>query len=151
MKFTIFPKPINCIATTFALTLCAAFLCNSALGQEIKTQKYPVPKICTGGIINSKVILEAKPHYTQAAQKARAEGEVIVMVRVDEKGNVYEASACTGHKLLRQSAVNAAYRTKIALTKLSGQAVKFAGILLYKFKIEEEKGGLVEIKPRTTQ
>ncbi len=151
MNFTLLLKLINCIVATFALIICAAVLCNSVLAQKRKSKKESAPKICTGGVINSKVIFKVEPLYSEEAKKARAEGEVIVMVRVDEEGNIYEATACAGHKLLQQSAVDAAYQTKIAPTKLSGQAVKVAGVLFYRFKIEEEKGRLVEIKTRITQ
>ena len=151
MNFTIFLKKINCIATVSALIFCTAILCNFASAQKPKTKKNSTPKICTGGVINSKVIFKIEPIYTEEAKKARAEGDIFVMVRVDEEGNIYEATACGGNELLRQSAVDAAYQTKIAPTKLSGQAVKVAGVLLYRFKIGEEKGRLVEIKTSPAQ
>ena len=65
---------------------------------------------------------------------------------VDENGKVYEATACSGHKLLRQAAVDAAYQTQITPTIISGKAVKVGGILLYEFKLEEGKSGLVNTK-----
>jgi hypothetical protein len=111
-----------------------------------KSKEDSKPKICTGGVINSKVTSEVQPIYPEAAKKAEARGQIIVMVRVDEEGNIYEAIACSGHKLLRQPAVNAALQTKIAPTVLSGKAVKVAGILLYVFNLKEEKGRLVESK-----
>ncbi len=128
------------------LVICAAVLSSSASAQKPKPKEKSNPKICTGGVINSKVTFEAKPIYPKAAKEARAEGQIPVMVRVDENGKVYEATACSGHKLLRQAAVDAAYQTQIKPTIISGQAFKVGGILLYEFKIKEEKSGLVNTK-----
>jgi TonB family protein len=134
-------------ALIFALILCAAVLSSSASAQKPKPKENSNPKICTGGVINSKVTFEAKPIYPKGAREARAEGQVIVRVQVGETGKVYEATACAGHKLLQQAAVDAAYQTQIKPTVLSGKAVKVTNmLLLYVFKIEEEKGRLVEIK-----
>lgn len=52
---------------------------------------------CEGGVLNRKVAFESKPVYPIAARNARAEGNVVVRVRVDEEGNIFEAIACSGH------------------------------------------------------
>lgn len=141
-----FQKLKICFALTVALVVCATVLSSSALAQKSKPKENSNPKICTGGVINSKVTFEAKPIYPRAAKEARAEGQIIVMVRVDENGKVYEVTPCSGHKLLRQAAVEAAYQTQIKPTVISGQAYKVGGILLYEFKIKEGKSGLVNTK-----
>ncbi len=134
-------------ALIFPLVICAIALSSSVLAQKPEAKENSNPKICTGGVVNSKVTFEAKPIYPKAAKEARAEGQIIVMVRVDENGKVYEATACNGHKLLRQAAVDAAHQTQIKPTVLSGKAVKVINmLLLYVFKIEEEKGRLVKIE-----
>jgi len=124
----------------------------SILGQKQKPKDDSVskPKICTGGVINSKVLVESKPIYSKAAKEAGAEGQVVVMVRVDETGKVYEATACAGHKLLRQAAVDAAYQMQIPPTIISNKAVKIGGILLFVFKLKNGEGRLVDTKTRLT-
>jgi TonB family protein len=97
---------------------------------------------CEGGILNSKVTFESKPVYPIAARKARAKGSVVVRVRIDEEGNIFEAVACSGHPLLRQSAADAAYQTRLSQTVLSGKPVKVSGVLVYVFRLNEEKGRL---------
>ena len=96
-----FQKLKICFALIFTLVLWAAVLSSSASAQKPKPKENSNPKNCSGGVINSKVTFEAKPIYPKAAKEARAEGQVIVRVRVDESGKVYEATACSGHKMLR--------------------------------------------------
>jgi protein TonB len=57
-------------------------------------------------------------------------------VTVDEDGNVISASAVSGHPLLRQSAVSAARASKFAPIKLSGQPVKYTGLINFNFVAE---------------
>jgi TonB family protein len=98
--------------------------------------------LCEGGILNSKVTFESKPVYPTAARKARAEGSVVVKVRIDEGGNIFEAVACSGHPLLRQAAADAAYQTRLSQTVLSGKSVKVSGVLVYVFRLNQETGRL---------
>jgi hypothetical protein len=63
-------------------------------------------------------------------------------VRIDEEGNVFEAVACAGHPELRQSATDAACRTRLSPTMLSGKPVKVSGILVYVFRLNKETGSL---------
>ncbi len=129
------------LCTTAAwLPLVACLLLNINAQQHKKKPSVIVP--CEGGILNSKVIFESKPVYPRAASMARAEGNVVVRVRVDEGGEIYEATACSGHPSLRQPSVEAAYRTRLSPTMLSGKTVKVAGVLIYVFKLEERTGKL---------
>jgi TonB family protein len=97
---------------------------------------------CEGGILNSKVIAESRPTYPEKAKKEKAQGTVVVRVRVDEEGKIYEATPCLGHPLLQQSSITAAQRTMLSPTVLSGKAVKVAGVLVYIFELGEEIGRL---------
>jgi hypothetical protein len=102
---------------------------------------------CEGGILNSRVVFEVEPEYSTEAKKAKAEGTVIIRVRVDEEGKTYEAIACSGHSLLRQLTADAAYRTRLSPTLLSGKPVKVAGVLVYVFKLDEDTGTLYRGSP----
>ena len=73
------------------------------------------------------------PAYPAIANAARAEGDVVVEIIVDEEGNVISARALSGHPLLRDAAVKAAQDWKFMKTTIQGEAVKITGTLTFKF------------------
>jgi TonB family protein len=87
----------------------------------------------SGGVLNGKAISLPKPAYPAIARAARASGTVTVQVTVDESGKVISARAVSGHPLLQQSAVQAAYGARFSPTQLSGQPVKVTGVVTYNF------------------
>ena len=89
-----------------------------------------------GGILNGKAISKPAPAYPAAARVARASGQVVVQIVVDECGDVETAKAVSGHPLLREAAVEAAYESRFAPTRLSGQPVKVTGTVTYNFVIQ---------------
>ena len=96
----------------------------------------PIPKSpISGGVLNGKATSLPKPAYPAMAKAARASGIVTVQVTVDESGNVISARAVSGHPMLQQAAVQAAYKAKFSQTKLSGQPVKIRGIINYNFQL----------------
>ncbi|HEY0430041.1 MAG TPA: TonB family protein [Pyrinomonadaceae bacterium] len=98
-----------------------------------KPTEKPVPKIVSGGVVNSKATNLVKPAYPQAARAVRASGAVNVQVTISETGSVISASAVSGHPLLRQAAEQAARSSKFSPTLLSGQPVKVTGVIVYNF------------------
>ena len=56
-----------------------------------------------------------------------------LFLAIDEAGNVIEAEAVTGHGLLQQAAIEAAYKAEFEPTALARRAVKVKGVLTYKF------------------
>lgn len=90
----------------------------------------------SGGVLNGKTISMPQPEMPVIARAAHASGEVDVQVTVDEEGNVIAAKAISGHPLLQAAAVTAARQAKFTPTRLSGQAVKVQGILVYNFTNE---------------
>jgi TonB family protein len=87
----------------------------------------------TGGTLNGKAISLPLPAYPAIARQAQATGTVTVQITIDESGNVISANAVSGHPLLRAAAVTAAREAKFSPTKLSGEAVKVSGVLVYNF------------------
>jgi len=124
-------------------------VCSSFINAQQNKEKPRVNPPCDGGLLNSKVTFEAKPIYSKEARLAKVEGIVIVRVRVDEEGRVYNAIVCAGNQLLRQSSIDAAYRTRLSPTLISGTSVKVAGILQYIFKLDKGRGRLY--KPTRAQ
>jgi protein TonB len=96
----------------------------------------PVPKApISGGVLNGKAISLPKPAYPPIAKSAHAAGTVVVQVTIDETGKVISAKAISGHPLLQQAAVQAAYQARFSPTQLSGQPVKVTGQINYNFQL----------------
>ena len=93
-------------------------------------------KTISGGVLNSKAISLPEPAYPAAARAVRASGAVNVQVTVNEKGEVVEATAVSGHPLLRAAAVQAARSARFKPTLLSGQSVKVTGVITYNFSLQ---------------
>ena len=87
----------------------------------------------TGGVLNGKAITLPKPDYPTEAREAKAAGQVVVQVTIDESGIVTEAKAVSGHPLLVQAAVNAALQARFSPTLLMGEPVKVSGMIVYNF------------------
>jgi periplasmic protein TonB len=90
----------------------------------------------SAGVLNGKATSLPKPAYPPAAKAAKASGVVLVQVLVDETGKVTSATAASGHPLLRQSAVQAAYEARFTPMTLSGKPVKMSGTISYNFVLE---------------
>jgi TonB family protein len=87
----------------------------------------------SGGVLNGKAKSLPQPEYPAIAKSAHAAGTVVVQVIIDERGDVISARAVSGHRLLRQAAVDAAQQAKFTPTLLSGQPVMVTGTLTYDF------------------
>jgi len=96
----------------------------------------PWPKTVSpisGGVLNGKAVLLATPEYPQAARKNHDEGMVKVRIVIDELGKVIDAEAIEGPETLREAAVDAAFKSLFTPTRLMGQPVKVAGVIMYNF------------------
>jgi TonB family protein len=95
----------------------------------------PILKPISGGVLNGTAITLPAPVYPDAAKRMRTSGTVSVDVVLDETGKVVSAVATSGPAMLRDSAVQAALKARFSPTKLSGQPVKVAGVINYKFAL----------------
>ncbi|HYE66135.1 MAG TPA: energy transducer TonB [Pyrinomonadaceae bacterium] len=95
----------------------------------------PLLKPVSGKVLNGAATTLPKPTYPEIAKRARAAGAVVVEVIVDEKGKVIWARAVSGHVMLQDAAVQAAYLARFAPTTLSGVPVKVSGIITYNFSL----------------
>jgi TonB family protein len=95
----------------------------------------PVAPI-SGGVLNGKAISKPQPAYPPIAKAARASGTVTVQILIDESGRVVSAHAVSGHPLLQEAAVQAAYQARFTPTLLSGQPVKVSGVITYNFVLQ---------------
>jgi protein TonB len=95
----------------------------------------PILKPVSGGVLNGTALTLPSPLYPESAKRLRISGLVTVEVVVDETGKVISAEATGGPAVLRDVAVQAALRARFSPTKLSGQPVKVAGLINYKFAL----------------
>lgn len=86
--------------------------------------------------LKSKVISKPAPPYPAVAKAARASGQVVVEITVDESGRVVEAQAVSGHPLLRHAAVEAARKATFSPTLAEGRPVKVSGKITYNFTLD---------------
>jgi hypothetical protein len=89
--------------------------------------------VASGGVLNGKATLLAKPPYPPAAKAVRATGAVSVQVLIREDGSVYSAAAVSGHPLLRAASEIAACSSTFSPTSLAGIPVKVSGVIVYNF------------------
>ena len=89
----------------------------------------------SGGVLQGSAIKRVQPTYPDVAKAARAEGAVQVQVTISETGQVTDASAVSGHPLLRDAAVEAARQWEFKPTELAGKAVKVQGVLTFNFTL----------------
>ncbi len=97
----------------------------------------PILKPVSGGVLNGTAISLPSPSYPEPARRLRTSGLVTVEVVVDETGKVISAVATGGPMSLRDVAVQAALKARFSPTKLSGQPVKVAGLINYKFALAQ--------------
>jgi protein TonB len=92
--------------------------------------------VISGGVLNGKAVSKPLPAYPPIARAARASGEVVVQVTIDECGNVIGAKAMSGHPLLQMAAVQAAYKWRFSPTLLENQPVKVSGTVTFNFLLQ---------------
>src|ERR1041384_4614151 len=93
-----------------------------------------VPKVATAvDVLSGQARKKVSPIYPIAAQAAGISGTVTVELTLDEEGDVLSARALTGHPLLREAALNAAWDWKFTPTIYQGRAVKIIGSIQFNF------------------
>lgn len=102
-------------------------------GTPARVKSTRLSRPISGGVLNGKAITLPKPMYPEIARKSLAAGRVVVGVTIDEQGNVIEAHAVSGHRLLRAAAEDAARGARFTPTLLSGQPMMVTGTISYDF------------------
>jgi TonB family protein len=93
----------------------------------------------SGGVLQGSAIKRVQPPYPPLAKAAKASGAVQVQIVVSETGEVIEASAISGHPLLRDAAIQAASQWQFKPTEVGGKPVKVQGILTFNFTLQGEE------------
>ena len=87
-------------------------------------------------LVISEPISRPLPEYPAIAKAARVQGEVRVLLVVDEEGKVIAAQALSGHPLLQSAAVKAARQVIFRPALLNDRPVKISGVLSYNFNLQ---------------
>jgi TonB family protein len=106
----------------------------AAEAKKLAEVKKVAPEFVDLGQINiSAATRMITPAYPAMALRAGIEGKVKVEVSIDDKGDVTSAKAVDGHQFLRQSAEDAARRSKFKPAMFDGTAIKSRGYIVYNF------------------
>lgn len=112
----------------------------SAPSLAVETQPPPAPARNTGAKNSlaemGEAITKVLPEYPTTARQVAAPSEVKVRVIISEQGHVLEASAISGHTLLRRPAETAALKWVFKPAISDGKAVKAEGTIIFVFKRE---------------
>jgi TonB family protein len=96
----------------------------------------PQTKKVSEGVLQGSAIRKDRPAYPPIARAVRASGAVQVQILISETGQVIEATAVSGHPLLRSAAIESAKKWVFTPTRLSDVPVKVQGILTFNFILE---------------
>jgi TonB family protein len=88
-----------------------------------------------GPTVRPRVLKRVKASYTPAARAARVNGNVVVSVVIDERGEISQAKAVSGHELLKLSALRAARQCLFAPALRDGLPVKVRATLEFTFSL----------------
>jgi TonB family protein len=85
--------------------------------------------------VRPRVLKRVKASYTPAARAARVNGNVVVSVVIDERGEISQAKAVSGHELLKLPALRAARQCLFAPALRDGVPVKVSASLEFSFSL----------------
>lgn len=84
------------------------------------------------------VIKKIDPPYPAAGKAVRVSGDVGVLIKIDEKGNVIESKSFLGHPLLRNACEVAIRHWQFKAQKQKGVSVKAMGIAVCEFSLDDD-------------
>jgi TonB family protein len=84
----------------------------------------------------SKLIKRVEPVYPELALKKRVQGRVILMINVDEEGNVTDAKVQDGSPVLNDAALAAVKQWKYSPTFLNGKPVPVIATVTVDFRLK---------------
>ena len=85
-------------------------LLSSICAMLISVDSNPAASYNQSSIEQPSVVSAVAPTYPPIARSARAQGDVIVEIKVDAKGNVQATKVISGHPLLQKASERAAMR-----------------------------------------
>jgi len=95
------------------------------------------PMAVGGNVLNSRLVRRVEPVYPELARSARLSGLVLLVITVDEEGNVSGARVVRGQPLLNESAIAAVKQWKYSPTLLNGSPVPVTATVTVAFKLSD--------------
>ncbi len=90
----------------------------------------------SSGVQESKLIYRVDPEYPPLARRARVSGTVILMVTVNEEGEVADVKVMRGHPLLDEEALRAVRQWRYSPTLLNGEPVPVIAMVTVIFSLK---------------
>lgn len=102
---------------------------------EAARRNAPPEFLNLGSLSSADAIRMITPTYSPMARQSRVVGKVTVEVEIDGEGSVTKSTATSGPAMLRQSAEDAAKRSKFKPATFNGQPIKAKGVITYSFSL----------------
>lgn len=80
------------------------------------------------------LIKRVDPPYADVVRSTQASGKVLLLVLIDEKGNVVKTEFIEGHVMLEKSSKDAVEQWKFKPVKIKGRPVKITGRIYLEYK-----------------
>lgn len=113
---------VRLAAGWFPLTGAPVINQQQAANPEIKAPQGEPIKV-GGNVQESRLIRRVEPTYPELAKRARISGRVILVVTVNEEGQVWDIKVVSGHPLLNDAAISAVRQWQYSPTLLNGMPV----------------------------
>jgi TonB family protein len=91
------------------------------------------PPAASGSVMQGMALTKVQPVYPAGAKRFNASGQVEVRITISEAGRVTKAQAISGHPLLRDAAVEAAWKWVFKPTTLNGVPVETQMVISFAF------------------
>lgn len=90
-------------------------------------------QITNVGELVSRAVRMSTPAYPADVRRMGIQGKITVQIEIDEEGDVISAKANSGNGMLRNSAEDAARRSKFKPVLINNKPVKATGFIVYSF------------------
>jgi TonB family protein len=141
------PAARNTAKSTFLPVAGAPVLSPVAAPDQNNARPVREPIRVGGKVQESKLIRRVEPVYPELAKRARVQGRVVLVVTVDEEGNVANITVSDGHPLLNDAAVAAVKQWRYSPTLLNGEPVSVIATVTIVFNLGEAPGTLSFVPP----
>ncbi len=98
------------------------------------TRREPIK--VSDNVQESRLIRRVEPAYPELAKRARVQGRVVLIVIVDEEGNVADIRISSGHPLLDEAAISAVRQWKYSPAVLNGEPVPVTATVTVIFNLK---------------
>jgi TonB family protein len=124
---------------TGELIIVVSLLFSISLAQTGKPSDAETGVRKSGIALEQEATRKIEPVFPPIAKAARASGKVKVEITIDKAGRVISARVLSGHPLLREAALTAAWQWEFKPTIVSGKPANVSGVLIFNFVLDDGK------------